>query len=64
MTEPKGYTDAKEAARRLGYDYTYLLKLLREGKVPGAQWWQGYLVPEDVERGDIRRGTPGRPKKS
>jgi hypothetical protein len=44
----QGYITAEEAAEQLGYDYTYFLKLLREGKVEGAEYWCGYAVPKSV----------------
>lgn len=56
----RGYITAQEAAKRLGFEYTYFTRLLNEGRVSGAEKWQGvWLVPEDA---DVER-LPTGPKK-
>lgn len=56
----KGYITAKEAAEKLGYEYTHMARLLKAGNVPGAVYWNGYAVPEDVRREDVKPGVPPR----
>lgn len=61
-----GHETAREAARRLGYDYSWFVVKLKRGDVPGAFYFHGYAVPRDLEREDLL-GTdpsPGRPKKT
>lgn len=59
----KDYMTAKEAADKLGYEYTHFTRLLKQGKVRGAFRWEGYAVPKNVSREDIEVGHAGRPKK-
>lgn len=59
----QGYISAKEAAERLGYEYTHFTRLLKAGKVPGAVYWHGYAIPEDVSRENVQSANVGRPHK-
>ncbi len=58
----RGYITTREAAERFGFEYTYFTRLLTEGRVLGAEKWQGvWLIPEDSE---VARFSPGRKKVS
>lgn len=59
----EGYISAKDAAEKLGYEYTHFTRLLKAGKVPGAVYWHGYAIPHSLERKDIETGRVGRPRK-
>ena len=58
------YMIGKEAAEKLGYEYTNFTRMLKAGRVPGAKkqygmWW----VPTNVTREDVERPV-GRPSGS
>lgn len=57
-----GYITAREAAKRLGYDYTHFTRLLKQGKVEGAVYWQGYAIPESIGKESIHTQRVGRPR--
>jgi hypothetical protein len=58
----RGYITAEEAAEKLGFEYTYFTRLLNDGRVTGAEKWQGvWLIPEDAK---VERFSPGRKKVS
>lgn len=59
----KGYITAREAAQKLGYEYTHFARLLKAGKVPGVVYWHGYVIPSDIKREDVSTGRVGRPRK-
>lgn len=54
MPDFSEYETAREAAERLGYDYSYFTRLLKAGRVPGAVKWSGWMVPKDVEASEVR----------
>jgi hypothetical protein len=60
----RGYITAKEAAKKLGYEYTHFSRLLKEGNVEGAVYWHGYAIPDDIQRGDVTPATPKRNSKT
>jgi hypothetical protein len=60
----KEHITAEEAAKKLGYGYDNFLRIIREGRVPDAEWWQGYLIPADITEKDIQTARRGRPKKT
>ncbi len=57
-----GYIDTSEAARILGRHPDTVLRLARQGKIPGAVFIQGYLFPEGLREQDIQYARRGRPK--
>lgn len=58
----RGYITTREAAEKFGFDYTHFTRVLIEGRVLGAEKWQGvWLIPEDAE---VARFSPGRKKVS
>lgn len=50
----KDFLTAEQAAEKLGYEYSYFRRLLKQGRVPGAIYWHGYAIPKDVGRGDVK----------
>lgn len=57
----QGYITAREAAKKFGFEYTYMTRLLNEGRVPGALKWQrDWLVPKDAK---VEKLSPGRKAK-
>ena len=60
-----GYMTAQEAARRWGYNYDYLLRMLsQEGsdRVPGATKVGGiWLIPETTKARHVRRTVRRQP---
>lgn len=60
----ENYLTTEEAAEKLGYSYEHFLRLLQDGKVVGAERWDGYAIPKDVTTFDVKVGGPGRPKKA
>lgn len=60
----EGYTTAREAAERLGYEYSWFTRKLSAGEVPNAfRWQRTWVVPEDVTREQVEKPL-GRPKRS
>jgi hypothetical protein len=58
----RGYISAREAAEKLGYEYTHFTRLLKADKVEGAVYWHGYAIPEDISREEVSTRKAGRPK--
>ena len=59
----EGYETAREAAERLGFEYSYFTRKLNRGEIPGAQKFQQvWIVPTDATREQVERPI-GRPKK-
>ncbi len=59
----EGYESAREAATRLGYDYTFFTRKLNRGEIPGAKKFQQvWIVPTDVTREQVERPI-GRPRR-
>lgn len=54
----KGYITTEEAAKKLGYEYSYFTRLLKEGRVPGAVYWHGYAIPKNVTREKLKPRSP------